>query len=214
MLPISLPYDIQSAKAHSALKENALALTTEITETKRAADGERELALAARGDHAAFERLYRRYVTRVYRYCYSRTDNAADAEDLTGQTFVAALESIDGFSGRGSFAAWLFGIAWRKCKDFHRRRYRHQEALTETASDEGNANRISPEARAYEREILDCVQRHWRLLSEDRRDVLLLRFWAGLNTAETAAVMGRSRGAVKMLLSRAVADLRERCLDE
>lgn len=191
-----------------------MALKTEITETKQVADGDRELALAARADFTAFEQLYRRYVNRVYRYCYSRTDNAADAEDLTGQTFVAALEGIARFSGRGSFASWLFGIAWRKCQDFHRRRYRHQEVLTTTAPDVGDANGNFPEARAYDREILDCVQRHWRLLSEDRRDVLLLRFWAGLNTAETASVMGRSRGAVKMLLSRAVADLRERCLDE
>ena len=190
-----------------------MALTTEITETKQITDSDQALAAAARKDFAAFERLYRRYVTRVYRYCYSRTNDAKDAEDLTAQTFLAALENIAGYRGSGSFPAWLFGIAWRKCQEHYRQRYRQREAgeLLHPAHAE---SAVSPEARVYDSEVLDCVQRHWRLLSDDRRDVILLRFWAGLNTAETAAVMGRSRGAVKMLLSRAIADIRERCLDE
>ena len=189
-----------------------MVLTNKVTESVPAPAEELALAAAARDDFAAFDLLYRRYVNRVYRYCYSRTDNAADAEDLTAQTFLAALEAIDGYRGRGSFAAWLFSIAWRKCHDYHRHRYRQREEPIAVAQMQDNGRR--PESAAYEQGILDCVQRHWRLLSEDRRHVVLLRFWAGLNTAETATVMGRSRGAVKMLLSRAIADIRERCLDE
>lgn len=191
-----------------------MALTTEITNTEPAPAADRDLAMAARDDFAAFEILYRRYVNRVYRYCYSRTNNAADAEDLTAQTFLAALESIGRYRGRGSFAAWLFGIAWRKCKDFHRRRYRDRDEQLKAAPSQANEDLQPLESHAHEREILDCVQRHWRLLSPNRREVVLLRFWAGLNTAETARVMGRSRGSVKMLLSRAIADIRERCLHE
>lgn len=189
-----------------------MTLTGQIMEPTLAQAADQELAAAARDDYAAFDLLYRRYVTRVYRYCYSRTDNAVDAEDLTAQTFLAALEAIGGYRGRGSFAAWLFGIAWRKCNDYHRRRYQQREEPLPSAEEQAVAARA--EVAAHEQGILDCVQRHWRLLSEDRREVVLLRFWAGLNTAETASVMGRSRGAVKMLLSRAIADLRERCLDE
>lgn len=189
-----------------------MALTTKITDTTPAQTDEQELANAAGEDFAAFDVLYRRYVNRVYRYCYSRTDSAADAEDLTGQTFLAALESIGLYRGRGSFAAWLFGIAWRKCKDYHRRRYRDRDELLQAARSPADEDGHALESHAYEQEVLDCVQRHWRLLSPDRREVVLLRFWAGLNTAETAEVMGRSRGAVKMLLSRAIADIRERCL--
>lgn len=191
-----------------------MALTTELTETRPAPAADRDLAKAARDDYAAFEILYRRYVNRVYRYCYTRTDNASDAEDLTAQTFLAALESIGRYRGRGSFAAWLFGIAWRKCKDYHRKRYRDRRELLKRSRAPSGEDGQSLEGHAYEQEVLDCVQRHWRLLSPDRREVVLLRFWAGLNTAETAEVMGRSRGAVKMLLSRAIADIRERCLHE
>ena len=75
------------------------------------------LAQLARQDYAAFASLYRRYVTRVYRYCFSQTGNSQDAEDCTSQTFLAALEQINRFRGQGSFAAWLFGIARRRCQE-------------------------------------------------------------------------------------------------
>lgn len=190
-------------------------MITEATANTAATESDQDLARAARSDFDAFEQLYRRYVTRVYRYCFARTSNAADAEDLTAQTFLAALEAIGSYRGSGSFKAWLFGIAWRKCQEHHRRRYRHQEATGEVARlQHARQDGDAVEKQAYQQELLDCVQRQWRLLSEDRREVLLLRFWAGLNTAETAELMGRRRGAVKMLLSRAIADIRERCLDE
>ncbi len=81
------------------------------------------LAKAARTDRDAFDVLYRRYVDRVYRYCYVHAGNRPDAEDLAAQTFVAVLESLPRYGGRGPFAAWLFGIARRKCADYHRRQY-------------------------------------------------------------------------------------------
>lgn len=191
-----------------------MALTTEIKNTSSTTSNDQVLAQLARHDYDAFEQLYRRYVTRVYRYCYSRTDNAADAEDLTAQTFLAALEAISSYRGRGSFAAWLFSIAWRKCQDYYRQHYKQHEIGKKLETPQPDSMQEAIETRAYESGIMDCVRRQWRLLSDDRREVLLLRFWAGLNTAETAEVMARRPGAVKMLLSRAIADIRERCLDE
>ena len=81
------------------------------------------LVRAARHDLAAFAALYRRYVTPIYRYLYSRVGNAADAEDLTAQTFVAALEGLPGYRERGNFAAWLFTIAHNKAADHHRQQH-------------------------------------------------------------------------------------------
>lgn len=77
-----------------------------------------------------------------------------------------------------------------------------------------DAGRLSLAFQAYEQSILDCAQSVLPQLSEDRQEVLRLRFLAGLNTAETAEIMGRRRGAVRTLLSRAIDDLRERCLHE
>lgn len=187
---------------------------TNVAGKEGAPTDERALVEAARHDHTAFDQLYRRYATRVYRYCYTHTNNARDAEDLTTQTFMAAMEGISRFRGRGSFAAWLFAIAWRKCKDYHRRRYQMPQETLQRAEQMPDAELPDLEQRAYQQDILDCVQQTWSLLSEDRQEVVRLRFWGGLNTEETAAVMGRSKGAVKMLLARAIADLRERCLDE
>lgn len=172
------------------------------------------LARAARDEWEAFEILYRRYVTPVYRYCYTHTDDGQAAEDLTAQTFLAAMESIGRYGQRGTFAAWLFGIASNICKGYHRYSYRHPQAPLSDAAQLADGQTPQPEQSAYRRGILDCALRVLPLLSEDRQEVIRLRFLAGLSTAETAAVMGRRRGAVRTLLSRAIDDLRERCLDE
>ncbi len=83
---------------------------------------EADLLRGARQDPARFGEIYELYVKRVYRYLYSRAGNAQEAEDLTAQTFLAALESLDRFKEDGCFAAWLFGIARNKVVDHYRRR--------------------------------------------------------------------------------------------
>ena len=172
------------------------------------------LALAARDDQDAFDTLYRCYVTRIYRYCYSRVDNRADAEDLTAQTFLAAMEGLNRYRGRGTFTAWLFGIARHKCADHHRQRYADPGESLDVADELADPLMPDPETNAYHNSIIDCVQRALSVLSPDRREALRLRFWGGLSAREIAAVMRRSEGAVKMLISRGVADLRRRCLDD
>jgi RNA polymerase sigma-70 factor, ECF subfamily len=76
--------------------------------------GETELAKRALHDIEAFAELYRRHITRVYRYHMAHTGNIKDTEDLTSPTFVAALEGIRTFRGAGSFAAWIMGIASKR----------------------------------------------------------------------------------------------------
>jgi RNA polymerase sigma-70 factor, ECF subfamily len=171
---------------------------------------ENQLIRAAKTDPQAFDRLYRHYVRDVYRYCYGQTRTPADAEDLTAQTFVAALEGIHGYRGRGAFAAWLFGIARRKCADYQRRQYeRPEEELATAVSLPHQA--ASPDDQAHRRRVIDCLLRALDQISPDRRQAILLRFWGGLSLRQTARVMGRTQAAVKMLVSRAVADLKERC---
>src|ERR1041384_4029926 len=79
-----------------------------------------DLARQATSDVDAFSELYRRHLTRVYRYHIAHTGNIKDAEDLTSQTFIAALEGIRSFRGTGSFAAWIMGIASKKRLMFFR----------------------------------------------------------------------------------------------
>ncbi|MEA3377057.1 MAG: RNA polymerase sigma factor [Chloroflexota bacterium] len=172
------------------------------------------LVQAARDDRDAFDALYRRYVDQVYRYCYSRVGHRANAEDLTAQTFLAALQGLPEYNGRGSFAAWLFGIARHKCADHHRRAYANPGEPLAAAYAQPDTAAVDPERRALMSDMLDCVGRALHALTRDRREALRLRFWGGLSHREVAAIMERSEDAAKMLVWRAVRDLRERCLDE
>jgi RNA polymerase sigma-70 factor (ECF subfamily) len=114
--------------------------------------------------------------------------------------------------GRGSFAAWLFGIARRKCADYHRGKYGRPVDRLETTSPLPDPEAVDLEQQAYLNSVLDCVQQALVHLNPQRREALHLRFWGGLSVRETAAAMRRTPGAVKMLVSRAVADLKERCV--
>jgi RNA polymerase sigma-70 factor (ECF subfamily) len=175
---------------------------------------DQELVDLARTDYEAFDVLYRRYTVTVYRYCYARTDNVADAEDLTTQTFMAALEGLQRYRSRKSFSAWLFGIARHKCADFYRAQY--SDRGTSMGDDiEGvvdASEEADPEAQVDLRELLDCIQRGLPLITKDRVDALRLRYWGGLSISDISRVTHRSQGAVKMLISRAISDLRERCV--
>jgi RNA polymerase sigma-70 factor, ECF subfamily len=171
------------------------------------------LARAAVTEPQLFDLLYRRYVGDVYRYCFAHTGSHADSEDLTAQIFLAALESLAGYGGRGPFPAWLFAIARRKCADYHRRRYARQDQDLESALPLLRTRGGSIEEQSYLNSVRDCLRQAIEQLTPDRREALRLRFWAGLTVRETAAVMKRGESAVKMLVARAVAELRERCLD-
>jgi RNA polymerase sigma-70 factor (ECF subfamily) len=156
---------------------------------------------------ANFTLLYRQYVTRVYRYIYSRVGNQADAEDLTSQVFVAALEGIEKFDGRGSFPAWLFTIARNKIVDSYRksRPIVSLDGIPERiAEDVDPLNRLSQEAQIHElAQILAA-------LSDEQRTLLQLRFAAELTHAQIAEVLGKSEGAVKMTFSRLLRQLEEK----
>jgi RNA polymerase sigma-70 factor (ECF subfamily) len=79
------------------------------------------LVAAALEDPAVFGRLYDHYVQPIYRYIYSRTYSAYEAEDITSQTFITAYESLPKYRERGHFSAWLFRIAQSKMNDHFRR---------------------------------------------------------------------------------------------
>jgi len=176
---------------------------------------DQELARLACDDQDAFDALYRRHVTSIYRYCYARTGSAPDAEDVTAQTFLAALESLDAYRGRGTVLGWLFGIARNKCADVHRRGRHQIDAEWEEVADEAVVHSDpppDPEQAAHQALILDCVERMLSQLSPERQEALQLRYYGGLDLSDVARAMQRSVAAVKMLISRGIADLRKRCL--
>jgi RNA polymerase sigma-70 factor (ECF subfamily) len=166
-----------------------------------------ELARRAANDPEAFTELYHRYLPGIYRYHLARTGHVQEAEDLTAQTFLTALESIRSFRGQGSFSAWLFGIASHKLVD-HYRRSRTELPLEEV--EDYHSPIPLPEEAALQHLELARVVRVLRLISPERAEALVLCIFGGLSLAEAAQVVGKSEAAVKMLVHRGIYDLQER----
>lgn len=184
---------------------NALTATP-ITEQDK---DESDLARQATTDTDAFAELYRRHLTRVYRYHIAHTGNVKDAEDLTSQTFMAALKGIRSFRGTGSFAAWIMGIASKKRLMFFRGSGGRLEIPLDSALHYPSLD-LPTDKAASQRLQLESVSRALRQLSPDRAEAIILSFFGGLSNAEVGRVLNKSEAAVKMLISRGLQDLRER----
>ena len=165
------------------------------------------LARAAEHDSAAFAELYRRHLNRVYRFALARLGDVHQAQDLTAQTFLAALEGIAGYRGQGAFAAWLLTIARHKLVDHFRR---SRAFLPLEAAIQVVAPGPPPEQLVVARLQMEQVARMLPALAPERAEALALRLFSGLSVAEVAQVMGKRESAVKMLVHRALHDLRER----
>lgn len=153
----------------------------------------------------AFEVLYRRYFDKVYRYLLRQVGSREDADDLTSQVFLKAFAAIRSYRPTLPFSSWLFRIARNVAID-HLRRRKHQP-LSEDVGDLQAAQ--DTEDVAMRDEALRTLSRHLRDLTAQQRDVIALRFFAGLSIHETAKALGKSEGAVKARLHRGIAQLRE-----
>lgn len=163
---------------------------------------EAELVTSAARDPQAFDELYRRYVNRVYAYHLIRTGSREEAEDLTSQTFLAALESLPGYRRQGIFAVWLFSIARRKLADHYRRPIPLPIELAESLDD-------PIEDDIDHKMCLDDVNRTLRSMDPERVEALSLRVFGQLSSAEIARLLSRSEGAARNLVYRALQDLRK-----
>src|SRR5262245_31304428 len=147
---------------------------------------ETALAKQAIREVDAFAELYRRHMTRVYRYQIAHVGNIKDAEDLTSQTFMAALEGIRSFRGSGSFAAWILGIASRKRLMFFRGR---KPAIPLDAVDHYPSPDLPTDEAASQRLQIESVARALKQISSDRAEALILTYFSGLSHAEAAHVL-------------------------
>jgi len=162
---------------------------------------------AKEGDQEAFEELYLLQFDRIYGYLQLSVGNRHDAEDLTNQTFVKMIESIDRFEWRKvPLSAWLFRIAHNLAMDHFRSRRRWQP-------EEEPPELPGSEARSAEDEALHTIGRESMFeliesLSEDQKQVLTLKFVFDFSNAEVGMILGKSEGAVKSLQHRALGSLR------
>lgn len=169
-------------------------------------DEARLVGKAKAGDEAAFVALYELNQPSVYTYIYYRVGERMTAEDLTAEVFVRLVDKIHTFeAGKRPILAWLYTIASNLITDHYRRNGR---TTWLPLTDEVRSNGHSP---AY---LIQKEQEHRRLvaamaeLTEEQRQVVLLKFVERRTNAETAAILGKTEGAVKALQHRALAALR------
>jgi RNA polymerase sigma-70 factor, ECF subfamily len=163
----------------------------------------------AQADPAAFAELYRRYLDRIYLYLRTRVACDEDAADLTQQVFLQALGALPGYRQRGlPFAAWLFQIARNAVTDSYRRR---RSTISWEAMPEGSQPLLEQdvETNILLQERLARLRKLLAQLDPAKRELLALRFAAGLSTPQIAVVVGRSHAAVKKELTRTLQKLKE-----
>ncbi|HEX4723258.1 MAG TPA: sigma-70 family RNA polymerase sigma factor [Pseudonocardiaceae bacterium] len=156
------------------------------------------------GDTSAFGQLYDRYVDSVFRYVLFRVGDRTLAEDVTSETFLRAFRRIASISYQGrDVGAWFVTIARNLVLD-HVKSSRFKLEIATADPGDGNSVESGPESQVMTQlthvELLRCV----RLLGDDQRECIVLRFLQGLSVSETANVMGRNEGAIKALQHRAV----------
>jgi len=178
--------------------------------------------LCREGDSAAMERLIVKYQNRIYNTILKICANVDDAAELTQETFVKVIESIDKFEGRSSFYTWAFRIAVNLTLNYCKRNVRltfksldaqnngsnkqAKKALKEFLTDARSPN---PERVLQEKELGELVLKALMKLDDDHRTIIVLRDVEGMNYAHIAQVLNIELGTVKSRLSRARSSLRE-----
>ena len=158
----------------------------------------------------AFEQLYRDHLRDVYSYSYYRVGNHHDAEDLTEQAFLQAYRHFERArreSDGRPLRPWLIRIAHNLASNYHRDRARRPQRVLEESEPIAAPH---PTERVVEgRDELRRVMDNLQHLPGDRRDALIMRFALGMDNREIARALGRTDGATKVLIHRAIRQLEE-----
>jgi len=162
---------------------------------------------AKAGEASAFGELYERYRDAIYRFCLARTGTAHDAEDLTADVFVKALQSIDRYQDRGlPFVAFLYRIARNSAID-RARTLKQPLSVDGLLNEPASKHNVELEAAfAVEKSILMTALTK---LKSEHRDVVVMRFIEGYSALEIAAFLGKTEGAIRTLQHRALERLRK-----
>jgi RNA polymerase sigma-70 factor (ECF subfamily) len=153
-----------------------------------------------------FEAIYDQHVTAIHRFVYARVGNRPDAEDLTGQVFMRAVEQLDLNRPAPQISAWLYRVAQNAVADYWRAFYRLPQIGVEQVAGawEPVMPQADPHADADADRAANAVRRLLTRLPAQYARVLELRFLRRLSVAETASQLGISHGNAKVLQYRAL----------
>jgi RNA polymerase sigma-70 factor (ECF subfamily) len=164
---------------------------------------------AQQRDQVALTQLYEENFDKIYRYVVLKIGDRTEAEDMTQQVFLNALQSISSYKSKGlPFSSWLYRIAHNQVVDYYRKKAKHatvplDESLPLPAK-EGDPIDIT-ERKIEISELVTAT----RKLTKAQQEVISLRFTSEMSITEAAAAMGKSEGAVKALQHSAIVALRK-----
>lgn len=172
------------------------------------------VARARAGDDAAFRELVMRYRDPVVRFCYRMVRGRQDAEDLAQETFVRVHRHLNRLTPRARFSTVIFGIARNLTLNHLRDAGRRGRSFAESLGDRPCADRevTRPDRRAHADELGRLIEEGVNRLSQEHREILLLREVEDLDYEAIADVLGCRKGTVKSRLARAREQLRQHLL--
>ena len=159
---------------------------------------------AKSGDAEAFGKLYDAYVDRVYRYIFFRVSDVPTAEDITSQVFLKAWQNLGRYQPKGPILAWFYAIARNTVID-HYRTYKQTVSLDAAAPLASKDDKLDDWVES--KSDMNKVQESLQYLTEEQREVIVLKFIAEFDTGQIAGRMGKSEGAVRALQMRALQTL-------
>ena len=172
-------------------------------------DGEEKLIRqAVGGDSSAFGSLYDHYHPMIYRFVLVKVGRREEAEDITHQVFLSAWQNVGGYKHRGHpFSSWLYQIARNQVIDHYRAK-----------KSEVNIENIDPEYFAVPAAThfdistklqMEKVRQAMQSLKQDYQDVVIMRFIEDISLKETAAILKKTEGAIKLIQHRALKELKQ-----
>ncbi len=190
----------------------------------KAQEEARLLGLARAGSGEAFDQLVALHADRIYGLLLRLTGSTQDAEDLAQECFLRAYRSLSSFRGGSAFYTWLYRIALNLARSSGRSKQRRKEvevpmaAVATRRGEEGERDASmemqavcdSPEEVAHRQEIIGKVREALEELSQDHREVVVLRDIQGLDYEQIGQLVGATREAVKSRLHRARGELAAR----
>lgn len=162
---------------------------------------------ARQGDPKAIGDLYQAHHLSVFRYLYYRCGDQQVAEDLTSEVFIRMIRSLPGYEPQDvPFLAWLFRVAHNVSIDHYRKASSTTQLPLEETLNSGSDELIKTVDRRLNNQWLSQALEH---LNDDQRDVIFLRFIAGMPIAEVAQTLSKSEDAIKGLQRRGLTALRQ-----
>ncbi len=171
------------------------------------AEANNEKTETRRANETKLASLYGEYYDKIAHYVYVRIGNRTEAEDIAGEVFLKALDSLKSYTERGiPMQAWLFRIAHNQVVDHLRKMTKRKTVPIDTVEVEADEDPVTTAENNIE---LKRVKKAMEQLTGEQKNVLELRFFGGLTSKETGSILNKGDGAVREMQRAGIEKLRK-----